>query len=509
MKKEKSYTIETDISHIKKLGQYFTNYKIASFMCNWVCEKSPNLLDPAVGNSIFFLEAKKKNPHCKFTGYEIDNHILSYFGNPTDADIREKDYLLSDWDEKYSAIVCNPPYNRFQVIENRSQILEIFYKHTKIKYSGYTNQYILFLIKSIYQLAPGGRLAYIIPSEFLNSKYGESIKELLLKEKIVHSIINFENNDEMFFNATTTCCILLLSKNNNKVIQFFNLKSIDDIETLNINNNNKAITIDYDKITHNKKWRKYINHEEESIEYKNLINVSSICKVQRGIATGANKYFCFTLSKAQEENIPLEYLSKCICKSADIKNLIFSENEFNKLSKNNKTVYILDVKDRDITQIIKYIKHGEEIGINKKYLPSHRKSWYTMENKPIAPIWVTSANRNSIKFIRNITNSNSLTTFHSIYIHEEYTHLTDIIFCYFLTPIAQNILRDNRKELGNGLEKFQPNDLNNAKMINIANLSRNDINKINQIYQEIMDYSDSDHKEQIAKLNNIFSNYII
>ena len=46
-------------------------------------------------------------------------------------------------------------------------------------------------------------------------------------------------------------------------------------------------------------------------------------------------------------------------------------------------------------------------------------------------------------------------------------------------------------------------------MINIANLSRNDINKINQIYQEIMDYSDSDHKEQIAKLNNIFSNYII
>ena len=50
-----------------------------------------------------------------------------------------------------------------------------------MKLSGFTNIYTLFILKSIWQLRKGGRTAYIVPSEFLNSDYGKDVKKYIKK----------------------------------------------------------------------------------------------------------------------------------------------------------------------------------------------------------------------------------------------------------------------------------------------------------------------------------------
>lgn len=505
MKNEINYTKSVGPDHIKTFGQYFTQYKVADFMCSWVCTNATSMLDPAVGNSVFFTYARKYNNHCKFTGYEIDKKILDFFGNPTDANIINEDYLLNGWDDKYDAIVCNPPYSRFQAVSNRNEIIESIYMHTGNKYSGYTNLYSLFLIKSIFQLSETGRLAYIIPSEFLNSKYGIAIKQLLIDEKLLRAIINFKNDNEIFFNATTTCCILLLDHEPKTKVSFYNLTSINEL-TKNIITDKyfQAVHIEYDRLSATDKWRSYIN-QEETIKYTNLKPVTKFCSVSRGIATGANDFFCFSLSKAKEYEIPEKCLTKCVCRSADIKSPIFNEIDFKSLSDLGKTVYLLDVTIEDYEIIKSYILKGESVGVNKKYLLSHRSPWYSMEQKMVAPIWVSSACRENIKFVRNLAKAKCLTTFHSVFVNEDYSDDIDVIFCYFLTPVAQTIIRQNRKELGNGLEKFQPNDLNTAKMLDINIISDQDRLRIMKIYNEMLIKYDVDY---IAELNNIFSTYL-
>ena len=110
-----------------------------------------------------------------------------------------------------------------------------------------------------------------------------------------------------------------------------------------------------------------------------------------------------------------------------------------------------------------------------------------------------------MRFVRNIAMVNTLTTFHSIYINDQYAEYVDIIFCYFITPIAQEIMRENRKELGSGLEKFQPNDLNNAKMLDITIIKEQDICEINKLYRQL---SNKFSFEIINKLNSIFKKYL-
>ena len=212
MNRKMGYTDFVSAEHIKCLGQYFTNDIIANFMCSWACQGAKTMLDPAVGNGIFFRYAKKYNPECKVRGYEIDKEILEYFGNLSDKNIILGDYLKSSWGDKYDAIICNPPYKRFQAIPDRTVIIQDIYNHTSEKYSSYTNLYLLFLVKSIFQLSSTGRLAYLIPTEFLNAKYGTPVKRLILERQLLRTVINFRNNREVFKNAATTCCILLLDQ---------------------------------------------------------------------------------------------------------------------------------------------------------------------------------------------------------------------------------------------------------------------------------------------------------
>lgn len=504
MKEELEYSRIAKSKHIKEYGQFFTNFDVACFMAKWVSQNAKRLLDPAAGNSVFLRYIKKFNAQCSLDAYEIDKKILKFFGNPTNSNIMNEDYLLTGWDEKYDAIICNPPYNRFQAVTNRIQIIDEIEKHTGIKYSSYTNLYILFLLKSIYQMSSNGKLAYIIPTEFLNSKYGTPIKEKLLKEKLLRAIINFKNNQELFFNATTTCCILLLDKEEKREVRFYNLESVSELHSLRLEDEEKCLTVNYETICAERKWREYLNQEVKQ-KYSNLKQISDFCTVSRGIATGDNGFFCLSKSQIANYRLPRNVVDECVCKSADVKGIIFKREDFLELANANKSVYLLNIKNVNDSATVEYIKEGERKELNKKYLLSCRNPWYSMEQKPIAPIWVSSACRNRLKFVRNIAGVHSLTTFHSIFVNQDHQDDINIIFCYFLTPIAQLIIRENRKELGNGLEKFQPNDLKTAKMLDISVISKHDKKAISKIYDLIVHEYDNSY---IESLNKIFERYL-
>lgn len=505
MQREKEYSNVVSKEHLKQYGQFFTPHKIAKFMTRWACKSATSMLDLAVGNSIFLTEAKEINKFCQLRGYEIDTTILNFFGNPSGAFIENSDYLLSSWDLRFDAIVCNPPYNRFQALSNRAEILSMLFNKTGIKFSGYTNSYILFLAKSIFQMSEKGRLAYLIPSEFLNSKYGNEIKQILIEQQLLYGVINFSNDNELYENATTTNCILLLDRTPKDSVLFFNISSQEEIENITLDKNEEnAISIPYKQLNPKDKWRRFLL-QEDSCNYAHLIPFSTICSASRGIATGANDFFCFSKSKAKENDIPDNCLMPCICKSSDVKSLIFDEPHFQELVNLDKTVFVLNANFENANSINKYLEKGLEQNIDKKYLCSCRKPWFSMEPKETAPIWVTSASRGVMKFVRNTTKVKSLTTFHSIFVNPLYFEYTDILFCYFITPIAQEILKQNRKSLGNGLDKFQPNDLNTANILDVRVINDLDKERIMSIYKRI---GTTDMDTIINELNSIFFGYL-
>lgn len=493
---EKSYSKSISLEHRKKFAQFFTPFRLASLMGDWLIgnQNINTVLDPAFGLGVFSRALLNKKSELSIRGFEVDEIIYSeakeVFHDIPNLDIHLEDYMFYDWDNKYDGIICNPPYFKFHDYDNKTILNEIE-KRLKVRLNGFTNLYALFLLKSIYQLNPNGRLAYIIPSEFLNSDYGRFVKLALLERKILRQIIIIDFEKNVFDDAITTACILLCSNDQNyQKVKFSTINKLDELETIqtyianypakNVDNS----TYLYKNLDPEVKWRKYYK-VQNGIKYKNLITFSSVAKVVRGIATGANKYFIFTRSKASQYGIDEKYLLPCICKAVDVKENFFTKEKYNALVDADKQVYLLNAVGVKDEKVLNYIKMGENTGINKKYLTASRTPWYLLEKRPPSQIWVSVFNRSGLKFVRNEANISNLTTFHCVYPmrNKLFDNVNiNILFAYLLTDVAREIFEDNLREYGNGLQKFEPNDLNKAMMLDLRLLNKEAESEIMRLY---------------------------
>ncbi len=342
-------------------------------------------------------------------------------------------------------------------------------------------------------------MAYIIPSEFLNSDYGVEVKRALIQSNTLQHIIVVDFTECAFDDALTTACILLCERTTNSEKVRFSL--VNSIEMLNTCLG-EYVEYDTSKLDANIKWKSYYE-EGNSSKYNHLVPFSKFAKVSRGIATGANDYFTFKPSKADEYDIPEKCLMPCICKAVDAPQTFFTHNDFSKLSNGDKAVYLFNGSVADTnTSVLRYIRLGEDSGINKRYLTASRSPWYAIENRPPAPIWVSVFNRSGLRFIRNEANIYNLTTFHCVYPKTDEVDV-DVLFAYLITEVAKEIFLDNSRQYGNGLVKFEPNDLNKGMVADLTLLNTEECTFVKDVYAFIKDTQKE--KEGVLLLNEFFS----
>lgn len=502
----KEYSESVGFAHRKKFAQFFTPEIIADFMANWILanpDRCTKILDPAFGLGVFCNSLLKINKDIQVTGYDIDDKVLdaakvNFSSLKKNVSIYKQNYLTSSWDDKYDGIICNPPYLKFHDYNNIGYISEVN-THLGTRLNGFTNIYTLFLLKSLSQLNKGGRLAYIIPSEFLNSDYGVEVKRALIRSNTLKYVIIVDFTENAFDDVITTASIILCEKND--YVDSVSFTTINDITNLNscFNNCQTFAPKDLDVTI---KWKQYYEQTSAS-KYQHLVPFNTFAKVSRGIATGANDFFTFKRSKLDFFNLKESCVLPCICHSQDVKTQIFSKEDFLALAYADKNVYLFNASADELDLSVRnYLKIGEQQEVHKRYLTASRKPWYAIENRPPAPIWVSVFNRHGLRFVRNEANVFNLTTFHCVYNIGKIE--TEVLFAYLLTSVAKQIFLDNSRQYGNGLIKFEPNDLNKGMVVDLTLLTEREVYYIKEIYKQI-----KKHKEVndfIERLDSFFCN---
>lgn len=466
---ESEYIKETPMSHRKDYGQFFTPPSVARLMVQWVLKDKPEtILDPAFGLGVFYDEVIKLNPHhqIEFVGYEIDSNMIAYLNGvnyPKNLKLYHADYLENN-PNQYDAIICNPPYLRFQKFLNRHHIFPIIEKQIGKKLIGYSNISSVFLVKALHELKENGNLAFIMPSEFFNTGYGKEIKKSLIDQYLLKHIIIFSNEKEIFPDVTTTVCILLCKNDQIKVpIKITKIASNQDFLLLKNISDYFHTKIDPSSLPFNKKWTPILaSLFSTNVVPDGFVKLSLYGSFIRGIATGANQFFALNQGKILELELGESNICKCITKSAQIRKPVFTEEDFINLYHANQPVYCLDIRETENQEIQRYIQRGEGCGYHKRYLTKMKNPWYKIERRKPAPILFGVFNRGRIKAIRNLTDSIHFTCFHGFYPNAFGESLVNKLFVYFLSDIGQEIIKLNKRSYGDNLDKFEPGDLNES-----------------------------------------------
>jgi len=450
-------------SHRRKLGQYFTHPTVASFMINWVLDSGENQLhDPAFGLGAFHHPISSR-ADILFTASEIDSTIIKFWQNNQNRDANFttiEDYLLS-WGKKHKNIICNPPYMRFQKFLNRDKVAQAFQHELSIRLSGYMNTASAFLLKSISEMDGNGRLAYIMPLEFLNTGYGTIVKEKLIASQHLVSIISLDCEKEVFPDAVTSIGIILYdSKEQYSCVNFYTIKSIAELVNLSTINPTKVVPLS--ELNPQIKWLPYFSANEIEVNFGQLVNMSYYGRFSRGIATGANDFFVLKPSLAEKKRLLDNECIPCITKSSQIRTPIFNSDDYLKLKEADSPILLFSAKEKHSEAAENYIQYGVTNQFHERFLTKSRKPWYKTENREPSPLLLGVFSRGGYKVILNRSNVLNLTCFHGFQPNLFGADHVQYLFLYLSSKIGRRIVSLSIRKYGDGLDKFEPNDINEA-----------------------------------------------
>lgn len=263
------FNIKNKSQDQKTMGIVYTPKEITQFIIKWLnvrllrgnnsLDADFSVADIACGTGLFLFEWLKQNPNLfsknipQIFGFDKDGAAIS-IGQLLNEKVLKLDVADSLFNpslnrmEQFNVIVGNPPYVKSSAINDQ------YWENLRKEYQSAFNKFdlsVIFLEKIIHLLKPDGYAGIIISNKWMTSRYGKRIREMLLNQTWIRTIVDVSNLP-IFRGVSTYPVILIFQKKaqNPKVqtpenIELFHTNSIQDFSKM-ISGENKPIIIKQD-----------------------------------------------------------------------------------------------------------------------------------------------------------------------------------------------------------------------------------------------------------------------
>lgn len=198
---------------VRELGQVFTPAIVVDFMLA-LRTNGGRVLEPSCGAGYF----SDRIADC--VAIELDSEIAPSYSI-------KRDFFEFDDSEKFSTIIGNPPYVRFQDIRPRTlRLLNL------CGFDGRTNLYVFFIEKCLRHLVPGGELILITPRDFLKATSSRRLNKTLYEQGTITHIVDL-GDLRVFEDATPNCIIWRYQKGDlSRRSLYFDAATMSDVRFL-------------------------------------------------------------------------------------------------------------------------------------------------------------------------------------------------------------------------------------------------------------------------------------
>lgn len=453
----------------RRLGQVGTPGAVAAVLARWVMSGRPSaVLDPAAGPGSLLAACRRWDGGVRLVGIERDRPTWERAAvtAPPGTELVLGDYLKSDLG-RFPGILANPPYVKAQRLAYSERDWRGFEKRLGTRLDRLTNLYGLFLLKIGEDLAPGGRAAVLVPAEFLNANFGEEIKARWLQVLRPVAVLVFAPWVRLFAAAQTTSAIVLLEKGRpaDAPIAGRRVDSVEEAEACVEACCAGTVACpggdwrDLSAMPPAAKWLNVLLEGSGAAGGTGFARrVGDYFTCHRGIATGANDYFCLRHSDLERHRLAVAHVGPCLTKAAEAQGLVFDRAKWRALVRADRRCYLLDPGALD-RALRRYLRLGEARGIPERHLPRHRPVWFRPERRPPADLWIAVFSRGPVKAILNTSGARNLTCFHGLYARPGMASLAPWMTLFLNGTLGRRAFAQVNRFYGDGLRKLEPRDV--------------------------------------------------
>jgi SAM-dependent methyltransferase len=503
-------------SRRRRLGAFYTSPALVDAMLAWLMAHSPDcLIDPGCGSGRFAVAAARRQPDLPIIAIDVDplatlltRAALAVAGARATRVIHG-DYLTLDALPRRgrAGFVANPPYVRHHDLTPAAKtwaalaglqagipvsalagLHALFYLATALQarpgdvgcfitsaewldtrygqvirrllverlgLRALAGLHALFYLATALQARPGDVGCFITSAEWLDTRYGQVIRRLLVERLGLRALAVIDPRAMPFADAMTTAAIAGFEVG--AAPERVALGLIDAPAALDL----LAITtvVERDELRRAARWSPLLRRVTAPAALPqdgsaSTVPLSAIARVHRGVATGSNEFFVLTRARAAALGL-LPWCRPAITRAQEVL-------EADGVVRDGPERRLLLVVPPDVDRaafpaLDAYLRQGEAT-VARRYLPSHRRPWWYLGPLVAPPIVASYMARQAPAFARNPDGLLLLNIAHGIYPREP---LDDARLARLVAQLnaGRETFRGHGRTYQGGLEKFEPREM--------------------------------------------------